>query len=95
MENLELARKIANMTKAVLITGETGTGKDLLARYIHLVGNRSRGPFHIVNCSAINQALFESEFFGHRKDSYTGTYENMDGHLLKELWYDGIIFVLA
>lgn len=95
VENLKLTRKIANLTKAVLITGETGTGKDLLAHYIHLVGNRRRGPFHIVNCSAINQALFESEFFGHRKGSYTDAYENMDGHLLKKLRYDGIIFVLA
>jgi len=85
VENIKLTRKIANLTKAVLITGETGTGKDLLAHYIHLVGDRRKGLIHIINCSTLNPALFESEFFGHRKVSYTGLYEHMGGHLLREL----------
>jgi DNA-binding NtrC family response regulator len=80
MEILKMARKISSLNETVLITGETGTGKDLIARYIHKIGSRKKGPLHIVNCAAINPTLFESEFFGHRKGSFTGAVENMEGH---------------
>ncbi len=64
---------------AVLITGESGTGKELVARGIHYMGERSKQYFHSVNCSAIPESLFESEFFGHKKGSFTGASEDKAG----------------
>ncbi|MCF8369312.1 MAG: sigma-54 dependent transcriptional regulator [Bacteroidales bacterium] len=63
----------------VLITGESGTGKELVARGIHYLSSRSKQYFHSVNCSAIPESLFESEFFGHKKGSFTGAFENKAG----------------
>ncbi len=63
----------------VLITGESGTGKELVARGIHYLSNRNKNYFHSVNCSAIPESLFESEFFGHKKGSFTGATENKAG----------------
>jgi transcriptional regulator with PAS, ATPase and Fis domain len=80
MEALKWARKISKLSETILITGKSGTGKDVFARYIHLSGNRYNAPFHVVNCAAINPGLFESEFFGHRKGSFTGATECLDGH---------------
>jgi len=64
---------------SVLITGESGTGKELVARGIHLAGNRYKHPFHAVNCSAIPESLFESEFFGYHKGAFTGAAEKSTG----------------
>ncbi|MBN3034171.1 MAG: sigma-54-dependent Fis family transcriptional regulator [Bacteroidales bacterium] len=77
---LELMGKISKVDQTtVLITGESGTGKELVARGIHYLSNRRGEFFHTVNCSAIPETLFESEFFGHRKGSFTGAVENKAG----------------
>lgn len=77
------AQKISAGDAPVLITGETGTGKDLMARYIHMHSHRSAGPLQIVNCAAVNPGLFESAFFGHVKGAYTGAAGGNNGHFLQ------------
>jgi len=63
----------------VLITAETGTGKDICAKFIHFEGPRSGGPFIAVNCSAIPQDLFESQFYGHARGAFTGAINTHTG----------------
>ena len=76
---------------SVLITGESGTGKELVARAIHTISNRSKHPFCAVNCSAIPDSLFESEFFGYRKGAFTGAIEKSMGWF--ELSNQGTLFL--
>ena len=71
--------KVARSQAPVHITGESGTGKELVARMIHEQGARSTGPFVPVNCGAIPSELMESEFFGHRKGSFTGAVSDKQG----------------
>ena len=72
-------KKLARSQAPVYINGESGSGKELVAREIHRLGPRAEGPFIPVNCGAIPSELMESEFFGHRKGSFTGAFEDKTG----------------
>ncbi|MCL4778491.1 MAG: sigma-54 dependent transcriptional regulator [Gammaproteobacteria bacterium] len=75
----EMITRVARSQAPVHITGESGTGKELVARMIHDLGARAAGPFMPVNCGAIPGELMESEFFGHRKGSFTGAVADKPG----------------
>jgi DNA-binding NtrC family response regulator len=76
---LAMVEAAAPVDAVVLITGESGTGKELLARRLHALSARSAGPFVKVNCAAVPLEIWESEFFGHRKGSFTGATADRDG----------------
>ena len=78
-EVFELVRSVAGLDTTVLLHGETGVGKEVLARSIHFTGSRRDKPFVAVNCAAIPEELFESELFGFRKGAFTGASETRRG----------------
>lgn len=82
---------IAQSDSSVLITGETGTGKDLVAEAIHQASNRAKGQFIKVNCGALPETLLESELFGHVKGAFTGAVENKPGRF--RLAHNGTLFL--
>jgi DNA-binding NtrC family response regulator len=79
LRTMRLVRRVAPTRSAVLVTGETGTGKELVARAVHDLSSRSQGPFVPVVCSALPESLLESELFGHRKGSFTGAHADREG----------------
>jgi DNA-binding NtrC family response regulator len=87
----DLATQLAKTDSSVLITGESGCGKEIVARIIHFHGPRASGPFVTVNCSAIPEHLLESELFGHRKGAFTGALYAKRGSL--ELANGGTFFL--
>lgn len=83
--------EVAPSSAPILITGETGVGKDLVARAIHLRSQRSFGPFVAVNCGALSESLLESELFGHEKGAFTGAVKTRRGCL--EMADSGTLFL--
>ena len=81
LEVIAISRRAAQGDAKVLITGESGVGKDMIARTVHLHSPRANGPFVAVNCAGLTETLLESELFGHVKGSFTGAYRDKPGKL--------------
>src|SRR5207245_7271789 len=90
-EVMKRARAAAPSDATVLLLGESGTGKELVARMIHRLSRRARGPYVRVNCAAIPIEMWESEFFGHRKGSFTGASADREGRF--RLAHRGTLFM--
>ena len=90
-EVFRTTRQVAPSRACVLIVGETGTGKELIARAIHDLSPRTTGPYIRVNCGALTESLLESELFGHVKGSFTGAVDNRTGRF--EAAHTGSIFL--
>ncbi len=90
-EVLKMVAKVAHTDANVLITGENGTGKELIAREIHRQSSRSSELFVLVDLSSITETLFESELFGHKKGSFTNAYEDKTGRFV--LAHKGTLFL--
>ena len=87
----ELVRKVAPTNSTILIQGESGTGKQVLARAIHNLSPRKDKPFVYVNCVALSEQLLESDLFGHEKGAFTGAYQRKKGRL--ETAHTGTVFL--
>ena len=88
---VDQARRSAEASVSVLITGETGTGKEVLAKAIHLMGSRANKPFVAINCAAIQSTVLESELFGYEAGAFTGAEKRKLG--LMEVADNGILFL--
>jgi transcriptional regulator with PAS, ATPase and Fis domain len=91
LETVEQLSVAAESDVPVLLTGQTGTGKDLAASFIHQQSDRRNGPFFTLDCTALNENLFESEVFGHERGAFTGSIEKRKG--LFELADGGTLFL--
>jgi transcriptional regulator, propionate catabolism operon regulatory protein len=89
---VEKVRKFSQVDSTVLITGETGTGKEILAQSVHTLGPRRKGPFISINCAAIPDQLLESELFGYEEGAFTGSRHGGKPGLF-ELAHNGTIFL--
>ncbi|MCL4538520.1 MAG: sigma-54-dependent Fis family transcriptional regulator, partial [Bacteroidetes bacterium] len=76
---LVVANKVAPYDSTILITGETGAGKEVIAKYVHKLSTRAKGPFIAVNCGALPESLLESELFGHKAGAFTGAVKDRTG----------------
>jgi len=90
-EVYRITRQVAASSATVLLTGETGTGKELIARAMHELSPRAAGPYIRVNCGALSESLLESELFGHVKGAFTSAVENRTGRF--EAAHGGTIFL--
>jgi len=90
-EVLHLCDRVARSNATVLLLGETGTGKELFARYVHETSNRREKPFVAINCAALSETLLESELFGHEKGAFTGATAQKIGRF--ELADGGTLFL--
>ncbi|WP_246106139.1 sigma-54 interaction domain-containing protein [Rosistilla ulvae] len=90
-EVYRITRRVAQSKASVLLLGETGTGKELIATAIHRLSRRANGPFVRVNCGALSESLLESELFGHVRGSFTGAVNNRTGRF--EAAHSGTIFL--
>lgn len=91
LKSIELARKVAPTDAAVLLSGETGTGKEVFAQVIHQASARSKKSFVAVNCSTFGKEMLESELFGHRQGAFTGAVKDKKG--LVEEAHGGTLFL--
>jgi len=90
-ELLRLIERIAPSNATVLVTGETGTGKEIVARHVHELSSRHTGPFVAVNCGALSETLVESELFGHERGAFTGATATRPGWF--EAAHGGTLFL--
>ena len=90
-EVYRLTRQVARSNASVLLLGETGTGKELIAQAVHRLSHRGSGPFVRVNCGALSESLLESELFGHVRGAFTGAISNRTGRF--EAAHTGTIFL--
>src|SRR5689334_23132556 len=88
---MSIIENVADTDATVLIRGESGVGKDLVARAVHGASSRHRGPFVKVNCAAIPLGLLESEFFGHERGAFTGAHQRKSGQF--EFAHGGTIYL--
>ncbi len=86
-----ITRQVAPTSATVLLTGETGSGKELIAKALHELSRRATGPFIRVNCGALSESLLESELFGHVRGAFTSAHENRTGRF--EAAHGGTIFL--
>lgn len=91
LQVFDVVKRVADSDTTIMINGETGTGKGMIARAIHLCSYRSKGPFIQINCGAISEGLLESELFGHVKGAFTGATTDKPGKF--ELAKGGSIFL--
>jgi len=91
LEILAKLNSVKDSTASILITGESGVGKEVFARYVHFTSIRNSGPFVSINCAALSEDLLLSELFGHEKGAFTGAIERKIGKF--ELANGGTLFL--